>query len=537
MTTRYAFSALDCENSTKPGYLCNGVLFRAVNDSVKPPIWDVTDKDIARGAVTFAWMHDGVKFKSLINGYSHGFIFKPYLQAPGRLHPLVRCVFPLAASTNSRDEQGCGASPGYPKSGPCQLNGVSTGEQWLAHFKNEGGGTNAGQCGFSMPSETSTDYLSFRMSISARKLVGEQALSQPNELLLSVWPKGKGKELPLEAFFYVADSATGREAAMRDQQDLNTRDGVLIPVIMITLPQTLNDKATFTYNADDQTSPMPLVEDLGDITAASLTARYADTSANCGSNSTPAFLCTGVMLRGTSNNPTYHVWDNSPASIAKGGVSFSYLRTDAPIFRLAYTYNNGYFFNAYFHVSEKLLPEVLCFFPTDGDSYDRADKGCGAKIDRPGSDSCHLSGITTAQQWWEHYTAHTENRDEWQCSFSVEDDRNSLAGPAFFEGIKAMALVGREPADKPNEMILAAWKDGLGKVLPLEAFFYLSGSSEGRTVARRNQTDLYATDGVLLPVIEIQLPKVASEPAGFFYHTEDQGYYMPVPFTVTQARP
>ncbi|MFJ3483626.1 hypothetical protein ACIPL1_09615 [Pseudomonas sp. NPDC090202] len=528
LTARYADVAVGCDNNSKPAYLCNGVLFRAVNDSLKPPIWDVADKDIARGAVTFAYMRANVKFKSLINGYSHGYIFKPYLQASGKLNPQVRCVFPLGASTDERDEQGCGASSGYPKSGLCRVNGVTSADQWLVHFRDQAGGAAKGQCGFSLTLEnSSTVFHDFAVTVAVRVLMGEEAFSQSNELLLSVWPNGKGKELPLEAFFYVADSTTGRESARRDQQDLNTRDGVLIPVIRVTLPQTASSLATFRYSAADQTTPMPPALSAGAMVAANLTARYADTAANCGSDSKPAFLCSGVMIRATGSKPTYHVWENSPASLAKGGVSFSYVRADAPVFRLAYTYTNGYIMKAYEHSESTFKPEVLCFFPTDGDSVNRSGKGCGPHKGSPSSDLCHLNGVTTAQQWWEHYTAHSSGRDGWQCSFDVSGARESLAGPAFHEGIKAMSLIDREPLDKPNEMILAAWQNGVGKTLPLEAFFYMDGSAPGLTDAKRNQQDLFDTHGVVIPVIKLKLPPAENDVATFTYDDADQAVPMP----------
>jgi hypothetical protein len=68
-------------------------------------------------------------------------------------------------------------------------------------------------------------------------------------------------------------------------------------------------------------------QDSGEDVVRHLTNRYADMRANCGTPSQPAFLCNGVMIRGTSSDPgAYHVWDNSPGSITRGGVSASYLR-------------------------------------------------------------------------------------------------------------------------------------------------------------------------------------------------------------------
>jgi len=283
---------------------------------------------------------------------------------------------------------------------------------------------------------------------------------------------------------------------------------------------------------DNSTSPQPapqtpvIQEDLGQEVARHLTSRYADVRTNCGTDSQPAFLCSGVMIRGTSSNPTYHVWNNSPNSIAKGGVSFSYLRADSTFNKLAYGYTNGFVFNAYVYADTSLHPEIFCFFPIDAGTSIRSDKGCGEVPGYAGSGSCHLQNVITAAQFWTHYNAHSSNRHYYQCGFDVTDNRNSLAGPAFAAGVGAMKLMGAESFNEQNEVIVDAWKDNLGKTLPLEAFFYLYGS-DGKTVAQRNQQDLWTTDGVLIPIISIRLSRSAGEATTFRYLPEDQTETMP----------
>jgi hypothetical protein len=215
------------------------------------------------------------------------------------------------------------------------------------------------------------------------------------------------------------------------------------------------------------------------------------------------------------------VWNNSPASIAKGGVSVSYLRSDASYNKLAYGYNNGYVLTAYFYASEKLHPEVLCFFPIDAGTANRTSKGCGEYPGYTGSGPCHLQGVTTAGQWWANYNSHSSSRHSYQCGFDVTDAQDDAAGPAFAAGLAAMALMGTESFREQNELILAAWGDGLGKTLPLEAFFYVSGLT-GLSVAQRNQVDLKDTDGVWIPVIKLTLPASQGGKATFTYSAGDQ---------------
>lgn len=267
-------------------------------------------------------------------------------------------------------------------------------------------------------------------------------------------------------------------------------------------------------------------ESYGRQVARHLKERYESTAENCEGPSRPSFLCNGVMVRGTASNPDFHVWENSPTSIAKGGVSVSYLRADSKFNKLAYGYNNGYFMTAYLFVKEKLHPEVLCFFPIDAATVNRADKGCGANSAFAGSGPCHLEGVTTAAQWWTRYNSHPNNRHNYQCGFDVRDDRNTLAGPAFAAGVKAMGLMGGESFQTQNEFRLATWGNGLGKQLPLEAFFYLEGSA-GLLSAQHNQRDLKNTDGILIPIISLRLPATQGAAATFYYFDEDQTEALP----------
>lgn len=275
------------------------------------------------------------------------------------------------------------------------------------------------------------------------------------------------------------------------------------------------------HTAPDLRHQSIIQADTGEDVVRHLTARYSDTRANCGSDTKPAFLCNGVLIRGTSSNPTYHVWDNSPASIEKGGVSVSYLRTDSAFNKLALGYNNGYILTAYDFAAAKIHPEILCFFPIDGATVHRDNKGCGTYSGFSASGPCHLQGIVTADQWWSHYNSNSTDRRLKQCGLDVSDERNSLAGPAFMAGIGGMRLMGNESFAVPNELILTAWGNGLGKSLPLEAFFYLEGSS-GLVVAQRNQRDLQTTDGIHIPIISIKLPQAKGQAAAFYYRATDQ---------------
>ncbi|HEX8587085.1 hypothetical protein [Pseudomonas sp.] len=199
----------------------------------------------------------------------------------------------------------------------------------------------------------------------------------------------------------------------------------------------------------------------------------------------------------------------------------SYLRADSNFKKLAYGYDNGFLLTAYYYASEKLQPEVLCFFPIDAGTVNRSNKGCGEYPGFAGSGPCHLQGVDTAAQFWTHYSAHASSRHSYQCGFDVTDARDALAGPAFAAGVGAMSLMGAESFATQNELIMAAWGNGLGQSLPLEAFFYIKGSG-GLATARRNQQDLEATDGIRIPIISVKLPQASGQAASFDFSDADQ---------------
>ncbi len=279
------------------------------------------------------------------------------------------------------------------------------------------------------------------------------------------------------------------------------------------------------------TASMPSVqssiqENLGEQVARHLNERYNDTRANCGSPSLPSFLCSGILLRGTGTG-NYPIWNNSQNSKDRGSVSFSYLRKDNNFQHLAYGYSSGFIFQSYSHVPAKLHPEVLCSFPIDAWTDGRASSGCGAYSGRPSSGPCHLNGVVTAAQWWTHYSSATGNKNTGQCGFDVRDSRNELAGPAFAASVQARTYFsGSAAAAEQNEVAIKVWADNLGRTLPLEAFFYIYGST-GRANAQIQQRKLKAADGLLIPIISIRLARSDSDRATFYFLPADQTEPMP----------
>ncbi|MNJ75991.1 hypothetical protein D3C77_731870 [compost metagenome] len=69
---------------------------------------------------------------------------------------------------------------------------------------------------------------------------------------MALWPQNIGRQLPMEAFFYIGGSASGRAGAQADQRDFFSQTGILVPIIAVTLPSGATP-ARFQFITADQT--------------------------------------------------------------------------------------------------------------------------------------------------------------------------------------------------------------------------------------------------------------------------------------------
>ncbi|EJN33700.1 hypothetical protein [Pseudomonas sp. GM80] len=262
----------------------------------------------------------------------------------------------------------------------------------------------------------------------------------------------------------------------------------------------------------------------GATVAADLTKRYNDVRVNCGSASTPAFLCTGVILRSTVPGPDYSTWNPSPHSVKSGGVSFSFARKDARFQKLVFGQNSGFIFYPIFeNPAGKLKIEVLCSFPIDGWSHLRDVPGCGGHPYYPTqSRRCQTIGISTAEQWMTHWRSapSAANAPAFQCSFDVRDSMNQLGADSFYQSIRTRNLLGATWFHQQNELILATWPQNVPKQLPIQAFFYIDN---GLANARHDQLDYFnKTGGQVLPIIKMTMPASAAADMTFTFNAADQ---------------
>lgn len=277
---------------------------------------------------------------------------------------------------------------------------------------------------------------------------------------------------------------------------------------------------TPSQRSDTQGSANNVVVVDGPATAAALTERYRNTARNCGSDSMPAFLCAGIILRVTTYGDSYDTWDPSPIAVDKGAVSFSFLRKDNNFARFAWssTTPNGYVFYPIFGApADKIDIPILCHYPMDGATDHRTGNACGMYSNVANSAPCDKLGITTAEQWASRYPPGTLGYH--LCGFDVRDELNNQAGINFYTALQAKKL---NPGyfDQQNELLLKVWSAGQGRVLPIQAFFYALPA--GLTDARKNKQRFLSRTGIDLPIIKITLPTTASGDARFEYFAADQ---------------
>ncbi|MDE1165168.1 MAG: hypothetical protein PW845_07180 [Pseudomonas sp.] len=271
--------------------------------------------------------------------------------------------------------------------------------------------------------------------------------------------------------------------------------------------------------------------DLGVDTAQAMQAQYNDTRSHC--DGAAAFKCSGIFLRTTKPSDKYHTWDPSPNAVQKGGVSFSYLRADAQIDRLAEGARSGFTLAPVDRRPSGTQPyKTLCAYPTDGDSWERDKNGCGNNAFTPQvkENLCHRVGINNAQDWIAHYNntpkpeytgwqGNPDYRYATQCAFDVRDEKGAKAADNFHQALQVMQLMKDRPFPW-NEIMIETWSKEHSGQLPIQSFFHITGQ-QGLADARSVQQDWHKSTGKFVPVIEITLPQ-GNRTAQFIYRADDQ---------------
>lgn len=525
----------NCGGTDKPSYECSGNIIRLTTRSTYH-VWDPSPTSIKTGGVSFTYLRKDIKVNIFFQSRTSGILYYPSMLKPSsKKKAEVKCSFPTDGFTSNGRADGCGATPGFSGSGPCQDQGIYTADSWYTHFMSVIQNSNIPyqhQCSFTMSSGTPNTAAIFDENLNAIRKVyrmDNDGLNHAsyNELLVKTWPtdtSGKianAEQLPIQAFFYmVREKNSGLEDARYYQQDYFKQTGILVPVVQVNAQDPAN--ISFSYQDADQ-----------QVTVADeLNANYNKTVDNCGSKDSPAFQCSGILFRQSSYSNNSHVWDPNAKSIQFGGISFQYLRKDLHFRNFAHTGRNSGFI---YYPSQQAPNEIenariSCFFPSGAETDSRPYGRCGGYISYPkSSGECQQQGIYTADDWYKKFSDPAIVGYEKffsQCGFNVSNCGHNTA-TAFSEALKAHNLAYANTVSErggTNEIVVRTQDtDVNGKSvnpekLPLQAFYYQNAT--GLIEAQAYQQDYYNTIGKIVPVVYMNTTDFNN--ISFEYKTTDQ---------------
>lgn len=493
LNSRYQNTTTQCVGNN-PAYFCSGVLVRASQGVDE--FWKHGAVSTQSGAEGFAYLRADLDTRGLQQ--ANGVIFTDSFTAIGQGKTLdVLCAYPFEMTlAGNRPEHGCGLSAAPVATqdvSSCAALGIDDASGWLAHFQQQDQQPER-QCSLS-----SRDPAQFKASLVAHQMINDTWSARPNLLLVRNWDAQAPKQMPLHGLFYDSTQTGALLGAQKDQRDYFNATGDWLPILRMDLTQAPD--AVFGFNQQDQLY-------IGYQVASRLNARYADTAMACPGD-TPAYNCNGVLIRTTDASSAFRAWNPSDGSISRDGVSFSYMRADVYVPRLAWAKNQGLIMKEL--AAPTAYPLTLrCAYPYDGATFYRSNS-CNEHSAAPQvSTPCAEQGITTEHEWLPYFNALASKFTS--CSFTGETI-------PFAVSLKARALLDDAvQRGQHNELIIAKWPQNIGEQLPLEAFFYVA--EEARPNAVFFQRDYFQHTGWYLPVVVVDL--AARDGQVFSFNPNDQ---------------
>ena len=255
LTQRYYSTASTCQGNA-PAYMCSGIMLRVLSGySDKYHVWDPSPFSVTSGATSFSFLRQDSKFGKLAFGYNSGMILYPRQQAPkGTIEVSAKCYFPIDSDTIQRSDSGCGEHSEFPDtSASCDQYDIGDASSWYSHYTNVGSARRHHECGFYLDDRLSNEDArdNFNLALQAQKTLESEGFSTQNEFRLTTWSANIPSQLPIQAFFYLANT-TGLSSAQMYQKDYFTSTGKFVPVIQLTLPATMTQNAKFRFIPTDQ---------------------------------------------------------------------------------------------------------------------------------------------------------------------------------------------------------------------------------------------------------------------------------------------
>lgn len=260
----------------------------------------------------------------------------------------------------------------------------------------------------------------------------------------------------------------------------------------------------------------------GQALVTDLNARYNSEVAQC-SNGTPAYNCSGALLRAVDYSTFFKFWDYGSQATKLGSVAFTYIRSDVGSTALNGNRKSGFILKD--QTSALAVGKAVslrCIFPFPTESLnERADHGCGfapkvAQADPDLANCAKLWGSpTTAAAWLKNFKEH-DSLPKNQCSLST------VVAAQFKASLEAHKLVDAAWTAKPTEVLVQTWDEKKPEKLPVEAVFYVSTAPAKLADAQKFQRDYYLETSLYVPVVKIDL--AASNKEIFSFDVADQRF-------------
>ncbi|MFK7700975.1 hypothetical protein [Pseudomonas caspiana] len=249
-----------------------------------------------------------------------------------------------------------------------------------------------------------------------------------------------------------------------------------------------------------------------------LNERYQSTVESC-AEGTPAYYCSGVILRTTTYSAAYPFWTHSPPATALGSVTFSYIRKD--IGSNGIDLASGFIFSDQnTSLAHGKAPTVRCIYPFIAGTQiaGRPGFGCGfapagALQDTDVSTCATLATpAVTAALWLENFRRFGSDVFR-QCSLS------SVVASQFKASLEAHNGVDAAHTATRNELLIGTWREETPEQLPIEAFFY-NASTGGILNAQSLRHAYYLKTSQRVPIVRVSFS--AADNNIFTWNSADQ---------------